>query len=131
MRPGTGPWWRQARADERPALDPALTRFAERLRDELGAQRVLLFGSHARGIAEPDSDYDLIVVAERFRSVPRLRRSIGLRDLFYGVGGNAPMDLICLTPEEFDDARQHITLVSAVLPGAVDLLATQEDVRSQ
>jgi hypothetical protein len=32
------------------------------------------------------------------------------------------MDLICLTPEEFEEASRRITLVSAVLPEAIDLL---------
>lgn len=103
--------------------DPTLARYAERLRERIGAERVLLFGSHARGAGGADSHYDLIVVAERFGVLPRLRRASGLRDLFYEVGGNAPLDLICLTPAEFDQAQQRITLVSAVLPEAVDLLA--------
>jgi predicted nucleotidyltransferase len=103
-----------------------LTRFAEQLRTRLGAERVLLFGSHARGNAAPDSDYDLIIVANHFASIPPMRRGMGLRDLFYEVGGHAPMDLICLTPEEFDQARQRITLVAAVLPEAIDLLPHPE-----
>jgi predicted nucleotidyltransferase len=105
------------------SIDPALARFAERLRDELGAERVLLFGSHARGTAYWDSDYDLIIVAEHFGSLPRLERSIGLHEIFYEAGGNAPLDLICLTPDEFERARQRIGLISAVLPEAVDLLS--------
>ena len=32
------------------------------------------------------------------------------------------MDLICLTPEEFEQARNRITLVAAVLPEAIELL---------
>jgi predicted nucleotidyltransferase len=103
----------------------ALRRFAERLRDELGAESVLLFGSHARGNAAPDSDYDIIVVSKHFGPIPHLKRGIGLRDRFYEVGGNAPMDIICLTPEEFDQARQSITLVAAVLPESIDLLGSE------
>jgi predicted nucleotidyltransferase len=106
----------------RATIDPAVARFAERLRDDIGAERVLLFGSYARGTAYWDSDYDLIIVADHFKSIPRLERSIGLHDLFYEVGGNAPMDLICLTPEEFERARQRIGLISAVLPESIDLL---------
>jgi predicted nucleotidyltransferase len=102
-------------------LDPALWRFAARLRDELGAEPVLLFGSHARGAEHQGSDYDLIIVAGRFGTVPRLRRTIGLHDLFYAVGGYAPLDLICLTPEEFAEAERRPTLVAAVLPDAIDL----------
>ena len=100
----------------------ALIAFAERLRRDLAAEQVLLFGSHARGDARPDSDYDLIVVAAGFAGIPRLRRALGLRDLFYEVGGCAPLDLICLTPEEFEQARQSISLVAAVAADAIDLL---------
>ncbi len=32
------------------------------------------------------------------------------------------MDLFCLTPDEFESARQQITLVAAVLPHSVSLL---------
>ena len=103
-------------------IDPALVRFAEYLAAEIGATRVLLFGSHVKGTAGPESDYDLIVIADRFRSVPLTKRAVGLRGLFYSVGGDAPMDLVCLTPEEFAQESQGATLVSAVLPEAIDLL---------
>ena len=48
-----------------------------------------------------------------------------LHDLFYEVGGNAPLDLICLTPEEFESAKGRVTLVREVLPEAIDLLAEE------
>jgi predicted nucleotidyltransferase len=104
------------------AIEPSLRRFAERLRDFIGAERVLLFGSRATGAARPDSDYDLIIVAKSFGSKPVARRGTGLRDVYYEIGGRAPLDLICLTPEEFGRAAAHITFVNAVLPDAVDLL---------
>jgi uncharacterized protein len=103
-------------------VDVAVRRFAQRLREEVGADRVLLFGSQASGTAKPDSDYDIIIVAGTFRSVPKFKRGLGLRDLYYEVGGDAPLDLFRLTPEEFDYASTHITLVNAVLPEAIDLL---------
>ena len=110
------------RAATQPALEPALTAFAEQLRERIGAQRVLLFGSRARGQTSRDSDYDLIVISPCFASVEPLRRAIGLRQLWYHVGGEGPMDLICLTPEEFAEAQRRITLVAAVLPEAIELL---------
>ncbi|MGH2460086.1 MAG: hypothetical protein ACRDIY_14620, partial [Chloroflexota bacterium] len=70
--------------------------------------------------------YDLIIVAPSFAGVHRLDRGPGLRDLFYEVGGHAPMDLICLTPEEFEQARHRITLVAEVLPEAIDLLSVAQ-----
>ncbi len=109
------------------SLDPSIKRFAERLRDQIGAQRVLLFGSQATGRAQPDSDYDLIIVADSFRAVSKFERHTGLRRIFRSAGGSAPLDLFCLTPEEFDWASTHITLVHAVLPEAIDLLADEAE----
>lgn len=105
-----------------PSAGAELRRFAESLRDRIGAERVLLFGSRTRGGERADSDYDLIIVSPRFAGVTAVQRATGLRQLWYQVGGDGPMDLICLTPDEFDRARQQITLVAAALPEAIDLL---------
>jgi len=104
-------------------INPSLIRFAELLEERIGASRVLLFGSHATGREGPESDYDLIVVADSFRDVPRFEREFGLRAMYYEIAEPAPMDIFCLTPEEFDNASNRITLLAAVLPEAIDLLA--------
>ena len=103
-------------------IEPALERFAELLRKEVDAVRVLLFGSHARGQASAQSDYDIIVVSPRFAGVPSRDRGLDLRRLWRAAGGYGPMDIICLTPDEFASAQHRITLVAAVMPEAIDLL---------
>ena len=103
-------------------IEPRLKNFAARLRDEAGANRVLLFGSRARGDARQDSDYDVVVISEGFRGVAEVTRPVRLYRLFYDSGIHAPVDLFCLTPDEFDYASTHITLINAVLPEAIDLL---------
>lgn len=111
-----------ARSTTQSTIEPALERFAQKLSAEIGAERVLIFGSRARKQAQPDSDYDLIIVSHQFSGTAPLLRGIGLRPLWYEAGGVGPMDLICLTPEEFDEAQQRITLLAAILPEAIDLL---------
>ena len=69
-----------------------------------------------------DSDDDIIVVAQHFQDGSPMERAIGLRQLWYEVGGVGPMDLICLTPERFPRAREHVTLVATVLPEAIELV---------
>jgi uncharacterized protein len=105
--------------------DHAVRRFAQRLRDDLDVEHVYLFGSQATGRAGPDSDYDFLIVSKHFEGMRLPERPLGLHDLYYDVGGNAPLDLICLTPEEFETARSRITLVAEVLPEAIDLLAEE------
>jgi predicted nucleotidyltransferase len=101
----------------------SLRRFSEALQHEIGATHVFLFGSRARGEEHVDSDYDLIVVSPRFDGVHLLDRGRGLRELWMRVGGYGSMDLICMTPEEFEVASRRISLIQAVLPELVDLLA--------
>ncbi|MEM3086211.1 MAG: nucleotidyltransferase domain-containing protein [Halobacteria archaeon] len=60
-------------------------------------ERVILFGSHARGDAGPDSDVDLLVVMPVKGSKRDLAVRIGvLLDRF-----RVPADVIVTTPEEF------------------------------
>ena len=76
-----------------------LLNISERLKREYNAEKVILFGSYARGEETIDSDVDILVIAptkermiDRMASVSRI-----IRDLRNGL----PISPIVLTPEEF------------------------------
>lgn len=66
---------------------------------EIQPEKIILFGSRARGQARTNSDMDLLVIAHSHE--PRYRRSARL----YGVLSQvmAPMDIVVYTPEEIKD----------------------------
>src|SRR5438067_1986462 len=84
-------------------INPALIQeIVERIVQIASPDRIILFGSWARGDARPDSDIDLLVIAPSIE--PRYRRSVPL----YGALSHiiAPMDIIVYSPDEVEDWRE-------------------------
>jgi predicted nucleotidyltransferase len=89
-----------------------IERVAARLAEAAGAERVILFGSHARGQAHEASDVDLMIVAES--DLPRFKRSRALYSLLRPYP--FPMDIVVYTPREVERGRQSpASFVSRVL----------------
>lgn len=85
---------------------------AERIAAVIQAERVVLFGSHARGDARADSDVDLLIVART--ALPRHQRSRQLYRMFDPYP--FPMDLIVYTPEEVElGLRSELSFVASAL----------------
>ena len=93
--------------------NPVLAEMVRRLETTFRPSCIYLFGSHARGEAGPDSDYDLCMIVKG-SSLPRYRREQQAFMALVGVG--AAKDVLVLTQEEFDRKR---TVVSS-LPAAVE-----------
>jgi predicted nucleotidyltransferase len=74
-----------------------LQTIVNRIAEGVHPQKIILFGSWARGERGPHSDIDLLVIQES--DLPRLRRYAQVRRLFWGMG--LPMDILVYTPEEF------------------------------
>jgi len=74
----------------------SIEQVAERLAQAVDAERVILFGSHARDDASEGSDVDLLIVAPT--TLPRHKRTPPLYRMFRPYP--FPMDLLVYTPEE-------------------------------
>ena len=68
-------------------------------------EKIILFGSHARGSVEPDSDVDLLVVMNNAGKTKR-NREIEIRLALRGLG--VPKDVIVVTPQEFKKYRNLV-----------------------
>ncbi|MBM4126855.1 MAG: nucleotidyltransferase domain-containing protein [Nitrospira sp.] len=88
-----------------------------RIAAQFHPDKIILFGSHARGKAGPDSDVDLLVVmpveGSKRRKATEIDGALADRTI--------PVDLIVVTPEEFERARHQIgsVLRPAALEGLV------------
>jgi predicted nucleotidyltransferase len=94
-------------------IDSAVKRIVEQFRPV----KVILFGSHARGAACPESDVDLLVIMDVKESKRRqaVEIDLALADRTF------PLDLIVITPAEFERCRDVVghTRYCAVRAGKV------------
>ncbi len=100
------------------SLRQDLAPFLSRLEKELEPELVLLFGSRARGDSRTGSDYDLIVVSEKFEGM-RWRDRVSC--LIKVWNRNETVDLIPYTRAEFDRKRDNFISVRAAIDESVQL----------
>jgi len=89
-----------------------------RITAEVRPQRVLVFGSRATGTAVPDSDIDVIIVADSFRNIPFFRRMAHILGI---ARFPKHVDYLCYTPEEFARIRNESSVVSDALVSCAEL----------
>jgi predicted nucleotidyltransferase len=80
-------------------------------------QKVIIFGSRARGDVHPASDLDILVVKES--TEPRYRRSVPILLALSQI--HVPMDILVYTPQEIEDwqAVPQAFVTTAVREGKV------------
>jgi len=92
--------------------DKRLVEVVRRLVDAYQPERVYLFGSHARGEAGPDSDYDLLLIVGDDASPDRQRSRLAYEVLW---GTATAADVLVWTRTQFE-SRRHL---KASLPATI------------
>ena len=73
-----------------------IAQMTERIRHRYNPRQIVLFGSRARGTAQPDSDVDLLVVLDEIGD--RRATAVAIRRLLADLP--AAKDVVLTTPEE-------------------------------
>lgn len=84
-------------------LEAVVDEAVRRIVDEVHPERIILFGSAARGRLGPDSDLDLIVVKA---GVKRRATAIRLYKRLRGLG--VPKDILVFTPDDIERYRDSV-----------------------
>jgi hypothetical protein len=89
----------------------AFDAFVQELKQRYRPDKILLFGSRARGETTAASDYDLLVVSGAFEGVSLTDRAT---DIYRIWPLWADLDCLCLTPDEFERSKRRISIVREI-----------------
>ena len=98
------------------AMQEEIRKMVDRIVERFQPDKVILFGSHARGEANPDSDIDLLIImpVEGSRREKAIQIGVALHDI------RVAKDIIVTTPENFEWRKE--------IPGTIERPADREGV---
>lgn len=93
-------------------------RFKKKLMKKYKIDKMLLFGSYAKGKYNKYSDVDLMIISKDFRKVHVLDRNYGLY-LMWDL--EKDVDFLCYTPEEVKRHSQAPTICKTALKEGIEV----------
>lgn len=93
--------------------------FAAKLKKKFKIDRLIFFGSRARGDWLKGSDYDFVIVSPDFEKTDFLDRAALVARK---CNAYLPADLLCYTPEEFDRKKKEICIVREAVKTGVSII---------
>lgn len=89
---------------------------ARRLAEKFRPERIILFGSYARGTADRHSDVDLLVIAADATRKNRIKMMSEMAQALDGMG--FAKDIVILTPDEYEIDKE--------IPGTIARYVSRE-----
>lgn len=90
----------------------AIARMVNRIVEQFDPEQIILFGSYARGSANPDSDVDLLVVMKDV--ISKRAKQVEMRCALHDI--RIPKDIIVVTESELERHRNTVgTIVRPAL----------------
>ena len=78
-----------------------LQAIVEMLKEKYSPERIILFGSRAKGLPDEESDIDLLIVKNTMESPHR--RTVSVRRLISPLRTGFSVDVLVITPDELVD----------------------------
>ena len=86
------------------------------LKKDFRIEKVIFFGSRASGAENKNSDIDLIIVSDDFRSMDFFER---VTKMYKYWKINVPVDFICYTVKEFEIMKKRASIVREALNNGI------------
>jgi len=94
------------------------SKFYKKLKRKFKIEKLILFGSRARGDNLKESDFDFIVVSKDFREIPFIFRASELYDFWEE---NVDIEPLCYTIEEFNKKKGQLGIVKTAVEEGVEI----------
>ena len=78
-----------------------LTEVVRRVVEAVAPQKIVLFGSRARGDHRPDSDIDLLIIKDS--NLPRLKRAVAIHAALCSLPIEVDTEVMVYTPREVEE----------------------------
>ena len=92
-----------------------ISNLVNKIASNVNPDKIYLFGSYATGMANEDSDIDLLVIKETIE--PRYKRSIEIQRLL--IGTKLPVDIVVYTNDEFENEKLNsYSFINSAIQGA-------------
>ena len=92
--------------------------FKERASKKMSIKKVILFGSRAKGKTHEWSDFDLIIVSDKFKKKKSFKRAAILYDYW---NEDYPVDFLCYTSEEFNKLKKMVSIVRNAIKEGIEI----------
>lgn len=99
-----------------------IRKFKEKIKEKFFVEKIIIFGSAARGEMKIDSDVDIIVVSKKygrkyfFKIVPRLYTEWHEKQKI-----DYPVDIILFNTKEFNKLKKEVSIVSEALREGIEV----------
>ncbi|MFQ6089641.1 MAG: nucleotidyltransferase domain-containing protein [Candidatus Methanofastidiosia archaeon] len=103
-------------------IKESIGKFKESVRRKFFVDKVIIFGSAARGEMKKDSDVDIIVVSKKygrkdvFKITPKLYEEWHEKQKI-----NYPVDIILFNVKEFNKLKKEVSIVSEALKEGIEI----------
>lgn len=93
-------------------------KFKKNINKSIKVDKLILFGSRAKGNFHRYSDFDLIIISPDFKGVPWYKRPAK----FYMIWNeDYPIEILCYTPEEIKRRIDKVGIVSEAVKEGIEI----------